>query len=175
MRKIWLFGIPLALAALAMGIWLAQARHAPRTPAASAVAALWQLRFPDVQGNAQPLSQWRGHIVVLNFWASWCAPCRKEIPDFVALRTQFQPKGVEFVGIAIDNSANVAQFLQRLPVNYPILIGEGAAHNLARQLGNPGGALPYTIVLDRDGHIVLSHLGRLPRATLEAALRKISA
>jgi thiol-disulfide isomerase/thioredoxin len=175
MRKTWLFGIPLALAALAAGIWLAQARLAPRTPAADAVAALWKLRFPDVQGHAQPLSQWRGHIVVLNFWASWCAPCREEIPDFVALRTQFQPKGVEFVGIAIDNSANVAQFLQRLPVNYPILVGEGAAHNLARQLGNPGGALPYTIVLDRDGQIVLSHLGRLPRATLEATLRKIGA
>jgi peroxiredoxin len=59
--------------------------------------------------------------------------------------------GVEFVGIAIDNPASVAQFLQQKPVNYPILIGEGAAHSLARQLGNPSGALPYTIVLDRDG------------------------
>jgi len=175
MQKKLLYGLPLALAALAAGIWLAQSRYAPQTPAASAVAALWQLRFPDVQGHDQPLSQWRGQVVVLNFWASWCAPCREEIPDFVALRTQFQPKGVEFVGIAIDNSANVEQFLQRLQVNYPILIGEGAAHNLARQLGNPSGALPYTIVLDRDSHIVLSHLGRLPRATLEHALRKIGA
>jgi hypothetical protein len=65
------------------------------------------------------------------------------------------------------------QFLQQLPVNYPVLVGEGAAHNLARQLGNPNGALPYTIVLDRDGKVVLRHLGRLPRATLETALRKI--
>jgi thiol-disulfide isomerase/thioredoxin len=175
MQKKWLYGIPLALAALAAGIWLAQARYAPKTPAASAVDALWQLQFPDVRGHDQPLSQWRGQVVVLNFWASWCAPCREEIPDFVTLRAQFQPKGVEFVGIAIDNQANVAQFLQHLPVNYPILIGEGAAHSLARQLGNPSGALPYTIVLDRDGHIVLSHLGRLPRVTLENALRKIGA
>ena len=128
-----------------------------------------------MQGHDQPLSRWRGQVVVLNFWASWCAPCREEIPDFVALRSQFQPKGVEFVGIAIDNSANVAQFLQRLPVNYPILIGEGAAHSLSRRLGNPSGALPYTVVLDRDGQIVLSHLGRLPRAMLEATLRKIGA
>jgi peroxiredoxin len=97
------------------------------------------------------------------------------MPDFDALRTQFQPRGVEFVGLAIDHSANVTQFLQSQPVNYPILIGEGAAHDLARQLGNPSGALPYTIVLDRDGRIVLKHLGRLPRATLEAVLRKISA
>ncbi|MFH1819789.1 MAG: TlpA disulfide reductase family protein [Pseudomonadota bacterium] len=173
MQKKLLYGLPLVLAALAAGIWLAQTRYAPKTPAASAVSGLWQLGFPDAQGHPQPLSQWRGQVVVLNFWASWCAPCREEIPDFVSLRTQYRPKGVEFVGIAIDNSANVTQFLQRVSVNYPILIGEGAAHNLARQLGNPSGALPYTIVLDRDGHIALSHLGRLPRATLEQALGKI--
>jgi thiol-disulfide isomerase/thioredoxin len=175
MQKKWLYLAPFALAALAAGIWLAQTRYAPQAPAAPAVAALWQLGFPDAQGHPQPLSQWRGQVVVLNFWASWCAPCREEMPDFDALRTKYRPNGVEFVGIAIDNSASVALFLQQRPVNYPILIGEGAAHSLARQLGNPSGALPYTIVLDRDGSIVLSHLGRLPRATLEAALRKIGA
>jgi thiol-disulfide isomerase/thioredoxin len=175
MQKKWLFLIPLALAALGAGVWLAQTRYAPRNPEAPALAALWQLNFPDDTGRLQPLSQWRGQVMVLNFWASWCAPCREEMPDFVALRTQFRPSGVEFVGIAIDNPASVSQFLQQMPVNYPILIGEGAAHSLARQLGNPSGALPYTIVLDRDGNIVLSHLGRLPRATLEAALRKLGA
>ncbi len=173
MQKQLLIGFPLALAALAAGIWLAQAHYAPKPPAASAVSELWQLGFPDSQGQEQPLSQWRGQVVVLNFWASWCAPCREEIPDFIALRTQYHPKGVEFVGIAIDNSANVTQFLQRMSVNYPILIGEGAAHTLARQLGNPSGALPYTIVLDRDGRVALRHLGRLPRATLEKTLREI--
>ncbi|HSJ79831.1 MAG TPA: TlpA disulfide reductase family protein [Thiobacillus sp.] len=162
-----------ALAALATGIWLAQARYAPQAPDAPALAALWQLGFPDIDGQQQPMSQWRGQVVVLNFWASWCAPCREEMPDFADLRTQFRPGGVEFVGIAIDNPVNVAHFLQQQPVNYPILVGEGAAHSLARRLGNPSGALPYTIVLDRDGSIALSHLGRLPRATLESALRKI--
>ncbi|MDP2029445.1 MAG: TlpA disulfide reductase family protein [Thiobacillus sp.] len=166
--------IPLALVALAAGIWLAQTRYAPQAPAFSS-AALWQLSFPDAQGHPQRLSQWRGKVLVLNFWASWCAPCREEIPDFVALRAQYHSKGVEFVGLAIDNSANVTQFLQHQPVNYPILIGEGAANNLAQQLGNPSGALPYTIVLDRDGTIVMSHLGRLSRASLESALRKIGA
>jgi len=175
MRKRLFYIAPLALAAMAAGIWLAQARYAPRAPAAPAVAALWQLGFPDLQGQEQQLAQWRGQVLVLNFWASWCAPCREEMPDFAALREQYRPHGVEFLGIAIDNPANVAQFLRRLPVAYPILIGEGAAHGLARQLGNPSGALPYTIVLDRDGNIVLSHLGRLSRAMLEATLREIAA
>jgi len=174
MHKKRFYLIPTALAALAAGIWLAQTRYAPQASAVS-TDALWQLSFPDQRGQRQTLAQWRGQVVVLNFWASWCAPCREEMPDFADLRTQFRPAGVEFVGIAIDNPANVAQFLQQQPVNYPILIGEGAANSLARQLGNPSGALPYTIVLDRDGGIVLSHLGRLPRATLETALRKIGA
>jgi thiol-disulfide isomerase/thioredoxin len=174
MTKSLFYAIPLAILALVAGIWLAQTRYAPQAPALPA-AALWQLAYPDTQGRPQALSQWRGRVLVLNFWASWCAPCREEIPDFVALRAQYAAKGVEFVGIAVDNQANVAQFMQRQTINYPILIGEGAANNLARQLGNPSGALPYTIVLDRDGNIVFKHLGRLPRAKLEAILAKMGA
>ena len=174
MNKSLFYAIPLAILALVAGIWLAQTRYAPQAPALPA-AALWQLAYPDTQGRPQALSQWRGRVLVLNFWASWCAPCREEIPDFVALRTQYASKGVEFVGIAVDNQTNVAQFMQRQAVNYPILIGEGAANNLARQLGNPSGALPYTIVFDREGNIVLKHLGRLPRARLDAVLAKMSA
>ncbi len=174
MNKSLFYAIPLAILALVAGIWLAQTRYAPQAPALPA-AVLWQLTYPDTQGRPQALSQWRGRVLVLNFWASWCAPCREEIPDFVALRAQYAAKGVEFVGIAVDNQANVAQFMQRQAVNYPILIGEGAANNLARQLGNPSGALPYTIVLDREGNIVLKHLGRLPRARLEAVLAQMGA
>jgi peroxiredoxin len=169
-----LYVVALALAAVAAGVWLAQTRHAAQAPAAAS-DALWRLSFPDVHGQPQALSQWRGQVVVLNFWASWCAPCREEMSDFAALQAQYRARRVVFVGVAIDNSANVTQFLRRQPVDYPILIGEGAAFALASQLGNPSGALPYTIVLDRDGRVALRHLGRLPRANLDTALRKIGA
>jgi thiol-disulfide isomerase/thioredoxin len=171
MRSKWLYAAPVALAALLAGAWLAQTRYAPRAPSVP-VAQLWRLSFPDTERRPQSLAQWRGKVLVLNFWASWCAPCREEMPEFVAVRSQYARDGVEFVGIAIDSPANVARFLASQPVPYPILVGEGAAHSLARELGNPSGALPYTIVLDRDGEVVLRHLGRLPRATLEAALLK---
>lgn len=166
-----LYAIPLALALVAGG-WLANTRYAPQLPVSTATDTLWALSFPDPAGRTQALSQWRGQVVVLNFWASWCAPCREEMPDFAALRTQYRSRDVEFIGIAIDNAANVARFLRQMPVDYPILIGEAAAHSLVRQLGNPSGALPYTLVLDRDGNIILSHLGRLSRAKLEAALNQ---
>ncbi|MFZ5573981.1 MAG: TlpA family protein disulfide reductase [Pseudomonadota bacterium] len=166
--------MPLAVAALAAGMWLAQARYAPQPPAAPVAAEFWSLRFPDVTGQPQAMNQWRGRVVVLNFWASWCAPCREEMPDFAGLRDEYHAKGVEFVGIAIDSPGRVASFLRDYPVSYPILIGEGAATNLAERLGNPSGALPYTIVLDRDGRVVMHHLGRLHRGALDAVLRKFA-
>lgn len=174
MQKKPLYFVPVGLAALVAGIWFAQAYFSPSPPDASPVTALWERSFPNPEGEAQPLSQWRGQVLVLNFWATWCAPCRDEMPDFASLRAQYRPQEVEFVGLAIDNPQRVTAFLQRQPVNYPILVGEGEAHALARLLGNPGGALPYTVVLDREGRIVLTHLGRLPRAKLETTLRKIS-
>lgn len=172
MHKKQLLVIPLAAAAMAAGVWLGRAYYAPQPPDAPVAADFWQLGFTDMAGRTQLMSQWRGQVVVLNFWASWCAPCREEMPDFADLRTQFRPNGVEFVGIAIDSPDRVAQFLREHPVDYPILIGTGAASTLAQQLGNHGGALPYTVVLDRKGRVVLSHLGRLPRAKLEAALNE---
>lgn len=164
--------LTLAVLAAGAGIWFAQSRSRPASEN-QAPLALWQIVYPDPRGMNQSLAQWRGKPLVLNFWASWCAPCREEMPDFEIVRTQYRPAGVEIVGIAVDTPANVHAFLQRQPVAYPILIGEGAAHNLARALGNPQGALPYTIVVDRDGQIVMRHLGRLPRAALETVLHKI--
>ncbi|MHB1353063.1 MAG: TlpA family protein disulfide reductase [Thiobacillus sp.] len=169
MRSKWLYAFPLALLALVVGAWFAQTRYAPRAPSLP-VGQLWQLNFPDTAGRPQPFAQWRGKVLVLNFWASWCAPCREEMPEFSALRDRYAPHGVEFVGLAIDNAASVTRFLARQPVTYPILIGEGSAHSLARELGNTSGALPYTLVLDPEGGIVLQHLGRLPGEVLEAAL-----
>lgn len=175
MRKPWLIAAPLALLALASGMWLAHSRYSPPSPAGALPPGFWQLAYPDAQGQPQTLAQWRGKTLVVNFWASWCAPCREEMPDFSALRRQYRGSAVEVIGIAVDTPQNVRSYLQQHPVDYPVLVGEGGAHALSRQLGNPDGALPFTIVLDRQGKVVLRHLGRLPRAVLDATLRKIDA
>ena len=168
-RKTLLYALA-GLLALVIGGWTARTLYAPRPADAQALARLWATSLPDTHGQNQALSQWRGKILVLNFWATWCPPCREEIPDFIALRAQFQSQNVEFVGIAIDNAGPVAAFSREMKIPYPLLIGEGAVHALARQPGNPSGALPYTIVIDRGGKIILNHLGRLPRAKLKAVL-----
>jgi thiol-disulfide isomerase/thioredoxin len=172
MLKKALYLVPLGVAALAAGAWFAHTRYAPEPPVAPAIATFWQQEFPDLRGKPQRLAQWRGRILVVNFWASWCAPCREEMPDLVDLHRKYNGNGVEFVGIAVDSAANVSTFLRTVPVAYPVLLGGGAGHTLARQLGNPAGALPYTVVFSREGGVVLTHLGRLPREKLENALRR---
>jgi thiol-disulfide isomerase/thioredoxin len=173
-RKTLLYAFA-GLFALVIGGLTARTLHEPRPAGTQVPPRLWATSLPDSHGQEQALSQWRGEVLVLNFWATWCPPCREEIPDFMALRKQYQPRKVEFVGIAIDNAGSVAAFLREAKITYPILIGEGEAHALAQALGNASGALPFTIVVDRAGSIVLSHLGRLPRARLEGALQQNAA
>lgn len=172
MTRIRLLAFPLALAALAAGVWLARTHYAPQAADAAALVALHQTVYPDASGQPRAMAQWDGTLRVVNFWASWCAPCREEMPDFDALARQYRSQGVVFVGIAVDTPANVQAFLQKQPVSYPILIGEGGAHALARQLGNSSGALPYTLVIRRDGRVLMRHLGRLPRATLDTLIQQ---
>ena len=159
-------------ASLALGIGVGVARYvyAPDASTPRVPESLWTMQLPDPRGAPHTLSQWRGKVLVLNFWATWCAPCREEIPDFIAVRAQFHPRNVEILGIAIDATAPVKTYAAEMNISYPVLIGEGPAHELARVLGNTTGALPYTVVIDPAGKIIHRHLGRLPRAKLEAIL-----
>jgi peroxiredoxin len=170
-RKTLLYAFA-GLFALVIGGLTARTLHETRPVGTQALSRLWATSLPDSHGREQALSQWQGEVLVLNFWATWCPPCREEIPDFMALHTQYQSRKVAFVGIAIDNTGSVTAFLREMKIPYPILIGESEAYALAQALGNATGALPYTVVIDRAGRIVLSHLGRLPRARLEAILEQ---
>ena len=163
-----------ALLALGVGVGVARHVYAPDTSKTHAPESLWAMRLPDQMGAAHTLSQWRGKVLVLNFWATWCPPCREEIPDFIALRARYHARNVEILGIAIGATAPVKAYATEMNIPYPVLIGEGPAHELARTLGNTTGALPYTVVIDPAGKIVHRHLGRLPRARLEAILAPIA-
>jgi thiol-disulfide isomerase/thioredoxin len=107
---------------------------------------------------------------VLNFWATWCAPCREEIPLLVSARQKYGPAGVEIVGIAIDNVAKVGEFAATFRISYPVLLAEADGLDLMRQLGNTGGGLPYTVIADRDGRPVHRKLGALKETELDGFL-----
>ena len=136
--------------------------------------AVLSLVLPDLDGHQQALSQWRGKVMIVNFWATWCAPCREEMPQFVATQTREAANGVQFIGIAVDQVDKVQEFVKEIRLNYPTLIGGFGAIELSKQLGNDLAALPYTIVLDRGGRVVHTQLGPLKPARLDALLHDLT-
>ena len=106
---------------------------------------------------------------MVNFWATWCAPCRKEIPGLISVQRENAANGAQVVGIAVDQADNVQAFAKELGINYPVLIAGMDGVDLVRKVGNPTGALPFTIVLDRSGKVVMTHLGLVS----EQELRKL--
>jgi thiol-disulfide isomerase/thioredoxin len=124
--------------------------------------------LPDLDDKNQSLSQWRGKVMVVNFWASWCEPCRKEIPEFIQLQEKFGEQGLVFVGIAVDQKERAAAFSKAIGINYPVLVGDMRAMTLAEAAGNRQGALPFTVVIDRNGNITGTKLGSLSRSKLES-------
>jgi thiol-disulfide isomerase/thioredoxin len=138
-----------------------------QTISADADKLIFAAAFPDPQGVKQPLAQWRGKVVVLNFWAPWCPPCRKEMPGFVELQRKYGEHGLIFIGIALDTRESVLAYLRENAINYPILLGQDEAVALSSAIGNHQGGLPFSAVLDRRGKIIAAQVGALNEEKLE--------
>ncbi len=134
---------------------------------------LLALSLPDLDGTDQALAQWRDKVLVVNFWATWCPPCIKEIPEFSAVSRRHADAPVQFVGISIDTAENVREFNERFDVPYPLLIGSMQTLGVATELGNTARALPFTVILDRRGEIRHVTLGTLSEAELEEKIEAL--
>lgn len=173
-----LFALTAAIAAAA-GYVTSRSTTAATPPAASApasaAAALFALTLPDSDGQFQSLAQWRGKVIVVNFWATWCPPCRTEIPDFAAASHSFAEAPVQFVGLSIDTVDKVRQFKAELDVPYPLLIASPQVLGLAVELGNPSQGLPFSVIIDRAGVVREIKLGTLNQNELEGKIRALLA
>ncbi|QZA81920.1 TlpA family protein disulfide reductase [Deefgea piscis] len=129
--------------------------------------------LPDLTGKPQALSQWRGKPLVINYWATWCGPCRQEMPELIELQAKYAGK-VQFIGIAIDDAAAVSAFIKPLKVNYPMLIGGNTAMEMMRGQGNLHGGLPFTVIFDAKGQKIAVELGRIKKERLDRALNLLS-
>jgi thiol-disulfide isomerase/thioredoxin len=124
----------------------------------------------SLDGAPQTLAGLRGKILVINYWATWCAPCREEIPLFVRLQQEYASKNVQFVGIAVDQADKVREFAREFQINYPLLIAGLDAVELSRKAGNKAGVLPYTLILDGSGKIAASLVGGISEARMREQL-----
>ncbi len=129
--------------------------------------------LPDVDGKAHRIGEWDGKVVLVNFWATWCPPCRREIPAFVRLQEKYGKQGFTVVGVALDTAQNVRDFVDPMGVNYPVLVGEDKGIDIAKEYGNRLGVLPYSVLLNPQGQIVFIQRGELTYEKAEEAIKPL--
>lgn len=165
----------LLIAVLGSGFrWLYLNRHqfmgADTTlPDKTALSALWNTTLSDQKGKSYTLAQFKGKPMILNFWATWCEPCRDEMPEISELSTAHPD--ITVLGVAIDEAAAVHEFVETTPVSYPLLIAENEGMPLAESLGNNKGVLPYTVIVSAQGEITHIFFGRVNSEMLQKALK----
>ena len=150
---------------------------APQQAGAKPASTLPEIRpdfgLLDLEDRLRHVSEWDGQVMIINFWATWCPPCRREIPAFIELQKDYESQGFTLVGIAIDTKQNARDFVDPMGINYPILIGDEKGIALSQAYGNRLGVLPYTVVVDRQGKIVSSHRNELSYEEAEALIKPL--
>jgi thiol-disulfide isomerase/thioredoxin len=137
---------------------------APAAPASQLVEALPQFQLADRAGQMRSLQDWPDRALIVNFWATWCAPCRREIPLLQQLQRDHAAEGFQVIGIAVDFRDKVLAYADEMGIDYPLLIGEQEALDAAAAFGVATVGLPFTVFSDRQGRIVTAHLGELTAA-----------
>lgn len=117
--------------------------------------------LPDLEGRERSLSEWDGDLVLLNFWATWCPPCLREMPLFQEAHERYASRGFTIVAVAVDEIEEARAFVDKLGIGFPVLIGQEDAIAVARDYGNRIGALPYSALIDRSGKIRETHRGEV--------------
>ena len=169
-RRQWIVITGVCVLALLTGIftsqWISQSGLASEPSIKAFFANAWQ----TPERKLADTENWRGKVLVVNFWASWCPPCVEEMPTLDQISKEYVSKNVLFVGIGIDSPSNIREFLQKTPVSYSIVIGGLEGSNLAKQMGNTQGALPYTIVISPSGKSTFTKLGKISEDELKKAI-----
>jgi len=164
----------LALAGVGLAAAVAGAVLGPfALQSSSGASALLSTVFPDVAGQPRRLRDWNGKVAVCNFWATWCEPCREEIPLLITLYDKYRSQGVEVIGIGVDKLPNIVEFASKMKITYPLLVGDVRALDLMRSLGNQAGALPFSAILDRRGAVTYRKLGAFRQGEVDSVLASL--
>ena len=170
-RRQLLLAAGVAAVAATAGALIATWRTRTHSASNEAVRALFEKEWFSADQKPVSTENWKNRVLVVNFWASWCPPCVEEMPTLDKIQREFDPKKMLIVGIGIDSPSNIREFLIRTPVSYPIVIGGLEGSNIAKQMGNSSGALPYTVIINTKGKAVYSKLGKISEDELRKAIK----
>ncbi len=148
-----------AVAALAGGAGLGVAWWHRPSVSPDEVERLWTMRFERPEGGELALAPLRGKPLLINFWATWCPPCLRELPAIDRFHRQYQSQGWQVIGLAVDSAEPVREFLGRVKVGYPIALAGVEGTDLIARLGDPDGGLPFSVLIDSRGRLVERKLG----------------
>jgi thiol-disulfide isomerase/thioredoxin len=168
-RRLWIYGAVGAAAAAAGTAWSLRKARSPGLG-----DLVWQQSLTQPAGGDLVMAALRGQPLLLNFWATWCPPCVKEMPMLDAFYQAHRARGWQVVGLAVDSPTPVRAFLERVPVSFPIGLAGMEGSELSRALGNPNGSLPFTVVLNAKGDVVAQKLGSIEPSDLELWARQHS-
>jgi thiol-disulfide isomerase/thioredoxin len=144
----------------------------PPPPQRAVAQVLPEVAMPDLSGKTRKLSEWKGHLLAVNFWAAWCEPCQREIPLLKKVRSEHAADGFEVVGIAVDLQAAVAKYARQARIDYPVLVGERNGLAAITALGMDT-VFPFTVFADRQGRIITLKRGELQPDEAELILERM--
>ena len=171
-KKILTF-VAIAILSAVFGAYVSVKKQPSVKSDSLAVESLMKANLPDTQGQTHALSEWRGKVLLVNFWATWCPPCVEEMPELVDLQNSSEIKSLQIVGIGVDSPSNIQQFTKKYQISYPILMAGMEGTEIARALGNQAGGLPFTVLLDSEGRVRQTYLGRLNMNQVKADLANL--
>ncbi len=173
MRKLrtTLFLAVVCAAALVAGVWLAQHLRNKEARVSTPIGILAE-PFIDLQGRPATVAEWHESVTLVNFWATWCAPCRDEIPVFMSLLERYRDRGFRVVGVAVDDIQAVERFGDELSINYPLLILEHDVNTVMQRYGDKMAILPYSVLVDAEGNTIARKLGAYEKTELDTLLAR---
>jgi peroxiredoxin len=171
-KKILVF-VAIAILSAVFGAYVSVKKQPSVKSDSPAVESLMKANLPDTLGQTHALSEWRGKVLLVNFWATWCPPCVEEMPELVDLQNSSEIKNLQIVGIGVDSPSNIQQFTKKYQISYPILVAGMEGTEIARALGNQAGGLPFTVLLDSEGRVRQTYLGRLNMKQVKADLANL--
>ena len=182
MKNYILFGLALIVSAsagfaLQRTIISAEQQNLPAVMPEQNTSVVGTLRpefsMKDIENKIRNINEWDGKVVLVNFWATWCPPCKKEIPDFMELQQEYKDKGFQVIGIAIDDEDSVKDYADTMGMNYTIIASELEAIELSRRFGNRVNALPFSAFIGRDGKIASINTGEISKKNAEKIIKKL--